>query len=263
MVAERQGADGAAEADAHRRLVAVGAGAVLLKAEEADGPLDRGILATKLHADGRHNDLLFVDGGASTTGASGGFIDVGLPVFRVDDPEGKAVLPWGEHGRRKPDLRPGGVHRVGELAGVESRDFGSPDETRTPDKTRVDVVRMGGTTAARLTFEPGWRWSECVKPVVGTDSCQVNHVGYAVEGQIVVRLGDGTEQVIRAGEPRISGIPRAPQRPVRDHRGGFEGGRLRHDRGDALQAARRQRDDGPDLRVAGALGPEHQGAAVR
>jgi hypothetical protein len=48
------------------------------------------------------------------------------------------------------------------VAGVESRDFDSPDETRTPDKTQVAVVRMGVTTAARMTFEPGWRWSECV-----------------------------------------------------------------------------------------------------
>ena len=43
------------------------------------------------------------------------------------------------------------------MAGIESRDFDSPDETRTPDKTQVDVVRMGATTAARLAFEPGWR----------------------------------------------------------------------------------------------------------
>jgi len=45
------------------------------------------------------------------------------------------------------------------VAGVEARDFDSPDETRAPDKTKVDVVRIGGSTAARLTFEPGWRWS--------------------------------------------------------------------------------------------------------
>ena len=50
------------------------------------------------------------------------------------------------------------------MAGVESRNFDSPDETRTPDKTRVDVVRMGGTTAGTFAFEPGWRWSDCVKP---------------------------------------------------------------------------------------------------
>jgi hypothetical protein len=43
------------------------------------------------------------------------------------------------------------------VAGVESREFDSPDETRTPEKTRVDIVRMGGTTAGRFAFEPGWR----------------------------------------------------------------------------------------------------------
>ena len=59
----------------------------------------------------------------------------------------------------------------GEMAGVETRGFDQPDETRTPDKTRVDVVRMGGTTAARYSFEPGWKWSACVKPGAGTDSC--------------------------------------------------------------------------------------------
>jgi len=59
------------------------------------------------------------------------------------------------------------------VPGVEARGFDTPDETRTPDKTKVDVVRMAGTTAARFTFEPGWRWSECVKPVAGTESCQV------------------------------------------------------------------------------------------
>lgn len=57
------------------------------------------------------------------------------------------------------------------MAGVQSKAFDSPDETRTPDKTRVDVVRIGDATAARLTMEPGWRWSECIKPVAGTDSC--------------------------------------------------------------------------------------------
>ena len=86
------------------------------------------------------------------------------------------------------------------MAGVETRDFDSPDETRTPDKTRVDVVRLGGTSAARMAFEPGWRWSECVKPVVGTDSCQVSHVGYAVSGQVTIQLDDGTERTIDAGQ---------------------------------------------------------------
>jgi hypothetical protein len=62
------------------------------------------------------------------------------------------------------------------MAGVEKRSFDSPDESRTPDKTRADVVHMGGTTAARLTLEPGWSWAECIKPVVGGDSCQLTHL---------------------------------------------------------------------------------------
>jgi hypothetical protein len=89
------------------------------------------------------------------------------------------------------------------MAGVEARDFESPDETRTPDKTKVDVVRMGGVSAARMTFDPGWKWSECVKPVAGTDSCQARHVGIAQSGRLHVTHEDGTEQEIGAGDAYV------------------------------------------------------------
>src|SRR3954454_13721758 len=89
------------------------------------------------------------------------------------------------------------------MAGVEARDFNSPDETRTPDKTRVDVVRIGGSSAARFSFEPGWRWSDCVKPVVGTDTCQVRHVGVLKAGRMGVRHDDGTEVEIEPGEAYV------------------------------------------------------------
>jgi hypothetical protein len=79
------------------------------------------------------------------------------------------------------------------MAGVQALNFDSPDETRTPDKTRVDVVRTGGATAARLILQPGWRWSECVKPVVGTESCQAHHVGFIQSGAMHVAHQDGTE----------------------------------------------------------------------
>jgi mannose-6-phosphate isomerase-like protein (cupin superfamily) len=93
------------------------------------------------------------------------------------------------------------------MAGVEKRDFQSPDEVRTPDKTRVEVVRLSGTTAARITMEPGWRWSECVKPVAGTDSCQHRHVGLVQSGRMrilhddgsVVEIGPGDAYVIEPG----------------------------------------------------------------
>ena len=75
----------------------------------------------------------------------------------------------------------------------EVKSHGSPDEVRSPDKTRVEVVDLGGVKAARLTFQPGWRWSECVKPVVGGDSCQAHHVGVVVSGTMGIRNADGTE----------------------------------------------------------------------
>ncbi len=83
---------------------------------------------------------------------------------------------------------------------LEVKSHGSPDEVRSPDKTRVEVVRLEGFTIGRFNFEPGWRWSECVKPVVKTDSCQVSHVGYAVSGRLTVRMKDGTQKTIVAGE---------------------------------------------------------------
>jgi hypothetical protein len=89
------------------------------------------------------------------------------------------------------------------MPGVEARGFDAPDETRTPDKTKIDVVRMGGTTAARFAFEPGWKWSECIKPVVGTESCQVHHVGVVQSGRMHIAHEDGTEQEIAAGEAYV------------------------------------------------------------
>lgn len=83
---------------------------------------------------------------------------------------------------------------------LASRSHSSPDEIRTPDKTRVEVIRLEGFTLGRFTFEPGWRWSNCVKPVAKTDLCQLSHVGYAVSGRMTVRLKDGTQKAIVAGE---------------------------------------------------------------
>jgi len=82
----------------------------------------------------------------------------------------------------------------------EVKSHASPDEVRTPEKTRVEVVQLEGFTIGRFNFEPGWRWSECIKPVVNTDHCQASHVGYAVSGRITVRMKDGTEKTISAGD---------------------------------------------------------------
>jgi uncharacterized cupin superfamily protein len=89
------------------------------------------------------------------------------------------------------------------MAGVETLDFDSPHETRTPEKTRIELVRIGDTTAGRFTFEPGWRWSECIKPVAGTESCQNRHVGIVQSGRLVVSHEDGTERELSAGDAYV------------------------------------------------------------
>jgi hypothetical protein len=68
------------------------------------------------------------------------------------------------------------------MSGVEARSFDAADETRTPDKTKVEIVRMGETSASRMSSEPGWRWSECIKPIAGGERCQMRHVGVLQSG---------------------------------------------------------------------------------
>ena len=86
------------------------------------------------------------------------------------------------------------------MANLISKSFDSPDETRAPDKTKMEIVDLDGVKVARITFEPGWRWSECIKPVVGTDSCQARHLGVIVAGRIHITHEDGTEAEAGVGE---------------------------------------------------------------
>jgi hypothetical protein len=85
------------------------------------------------------------------------------------------------------------------MAGVEARDFSSPDDIRRPEKTLIELVNVAGGQIGRYTFQPGWRWSEHIKPVAKTDSCQVEHIGYVVSGSLRVKHDDGGEQDIGAG----------------------------------------------------------------
>ena len=82
---------------------------------------------------------------------------------------------------------------------IEARDFGSPDETRKPEKTLIELVNLAGGQIGRYTFQPGWRWSEHIKPVVGGDSCQTEHIGYAISGGLHIKHADGTETEVTAG----------------------------------------------------------------
>ena len=89
------------------------------------------------------------------------------------------------------------------MAGVQKLDFDSPDERRTPEKTRAELVRVGSTTVSRLTLQPGWQWSDCIKPVAGTDSCQVRHVGIVQSGAMHVVHDDGTEEDLGPGDAYV------------------------------------------------------------
>ncbi len=84
--------------------------------------------------------------------------------------------------------------------GVTNRGMDSPDETRTFDHGQVEVVKIGGATIGRYTFEPGWKWSESVKPIAKTDSCQAHHVGYILTGRLHVVSDDGGEAELGPGE---------------------------------------------------------------
>ena len=86
------------------------------------------------------------------------------------------------------------------MAKMERKSFDKPEETRAVDKGKIEVVKLGDVTAMRVRFEPGWKWSACVKPVAGTESCRVSHLMHVVSGHMVVRMDDGTEANFGAGD---------------------------------------------------------------
>ena len=83
---------------------------------------------------------------------------------------------------------------------MEIKSFGAPDEVRTFDKGRVELVKVGEAAIGRVTFQPGWKWSTCVKPLANTNSCEVAHFGYQISGTMRIRMDDGTEKECKGGE---------------------------------------------------------------
>jgi quercetin dioxygenase-like cupin family protein len=68
--------------------------------------------------------------------------------------------------------------------------FENPDEVRDMVKGRFELVKLGGLTIGRATYQPGWRWSEHVGPTVGASRCSVEHVGLVLTGVAVVAFED-------------------------------------------------------------------------
>ena len=88
---------------------------------------------------------------------------------------------------------------------AESKNFDKADEVRTFDHGRVELVSMGGGEIGRLTLEPGWRWSEHVKPIAGTELCEAPHFQYHVAGTIHIAMADGTE--LEVGPGGVTALP--------------------------------------------------------
>ena len=87
------------------------------------------------------------------------------------------------------------------MPATEVKNFDSPDETRPFEgKGHADVLQLGGRTVGKGVFEPGWRWSNNVKPIAKTDSCQVSHLGYVVSGRMRIYMDDGSEAEIGPGD---------------------------------------------------------------
>jgi hypothetical protein len=86
---------------------------------------------------------------------------------------------------------------------AEQKSFKEPDETRTFDYGVVDLVKIGGAEIGRLTLQPGWRWSEHVKPLAGTDLCEAPHFQYHVTGTLHIALPQGHDAWVVGDEPVV------------------------------------------------------------
>lgn len=83
---------------------------------------------------------------------------------------------------------------------LQAQRLDAAEGAQTFDKGKAAMITVGGSTFRGLTFEPGWRWSESLREMAGTDSCQTHHIGYAISGHLHVKTDDGAEQDIRAGD---------------------------------------------------------------
>ena len=83
---------------------------------------------------------------------------------------------------------------------IQKKRITSPDETRNFPKGKVDLVHFEGVTFGLALFEPGWKWSQSVKPIVKTESCQAPHTNYHISGRLHVVMDDGTELEFGPGD---------------------------------------------------------------
>ncbi|HKV45824.1 MAG TPA: cupin domain-containing protein [bacterium] len=89
------------------------------------------------------------------------------------------------------------------MGAMTSKSLNAPDETRQFPKGKLELVTLGGITFGRATFEPGWKWSESLKPITKTKSCEAPHTNYHISGRLHVRMDDGTEAEFGPGDVSV------------------------------------------------------------
>jgi hypothetical protein len=89
---------------------------------------------------------------------------------------------------------------------TEHKTFREPDEIREFPNGKAEIINVGNVQIGRLVLQPGWRWSNDVKPIAKTPSCEAPHFQYHVSGKIGVRMDDGTEFI--AGPGDVTSLPK-------------------------------------------------------
>src|SRR5215204_858746 len=103
--------------------------------------------------------------------------------------------PRGKSGRKgKPAMA---------AAGVQKKSLDTPDETRDFEQGQLQTATIRDFKVARATLQPGWKWSEHVRPIAQTDSCQVRHTGYVVSGLMKVVMDDRSETDLGPGDAYV------------------------------------------------------------
>jgi hypothetical protein len=92
-----------------------------------------------------------------------------------------------------------------DMQQTEHRRFADADEVREFPKGHADILKVGDADIGRLVLEPGWRWSNDLKPIAGTESCEAPHFQYHVSGKLAIRMDDGTEFTAEPGD--ITSLP--------------------------------------------------------
>ena len=86
------------------------------------------------------------------------------------------------------------------MANLYAKNFSDADEVKNPPKAKVEVVKLGNVNASKLVLQPGWVWSECIKPTVGGESCQAGHVGVVISGRLGCSHNDGSKIEVGPGD---------------------------------------------------------------